>query len=71
MDNVKNDNYFVGKIKEDLAFIVKHTKDIEIEEALEVEEITVTKIVDQPKAPIIVLLISLITMMIIGLVMKV
>lgn len=32
MDNVKNDNYFVGKIKEDLAFIVKHTKDIEIEE---------------------------------------
>ena len=46
-------------------------KDIEIEEALEVEEITVTKIVDQPKAPIIVLLISLITMMIIGLVMKV
>jgi hypothetical protein len=46
-------------------------KDIEIEEALEVEEITVTKIVDQPKLPIIVLLISLITMMIIGLVMKV
>lgn len=32
MDKIKNDNYFVGKIKEDLSFIVKHTKGIEIEE---------------------------------------
>ena len=32
MDNVKNDNYYAGKIEEDLAFIVKHTKDISIEE---------------------------------------
>ena len=32
MDNTKNDNYYAGKIKADLTFIVKHTKDIEIEE---------------------------------------
>ena len=30
MDKIKNDNYCVGKIKEDLSFIVKHTKGIEI-----------------------------------------
>lgn len=28
MDNIKNDNYFVGKIREDIDFIVKHTKNI-------------------------------------------
>ena len=32
MDNMKNDSYFAGKIKEDLAFIVKHSKNIDIEE---------------------------------------
>ena len=32
MDNVKNDNFFVSKISEDLAFIVKHTRDIDKEE---------------------------------------
>lgn len=32
MDNIKNDYYYIGKIREDLAFIVKHTKDIEKEE---------------------------------------
>ena len=28
MDNVKDDNYFAGKIRKDIDFIVKHTKDI-------------------------------------------
>ncbi|MBR5732636.1 MAG: DUF86 domain-containing protein [Lachnospiraceae bacterium] len=32
MDNVKNDSFFANKISEDLAFIVKHTKDIDKEE---------------------------------------
>ena len=32
MDNIKNDNYFVGKISDDLSFIVKYTKDIDKEE---------------------------------------
>ena len=32
MDNTKNENYYIHKIKEDLAFIVKHTKDIDLEE---------------------------------------
>ena len=32
MDNIKNDDYYAGKIKEDLAFIVEHTKDVEKEE---------------------------------------
>ena len=29
MDNLKNDQYFVGKIQEDLAFIIKHMKKLE------------------------------------------
>ena len=32
MDNVKNDGYYVSKIAEDLAFIVKHTKGVDKEE---------------------------------------
>ena len=32
MDNVKNDNYHALKIRDDLAFIVKHMKDISQEE---------------------------------------
>ena len=32
MDNIKNDQYFVGKIQEDLAFIIKHMKDVDQEE---------------------------------------
>ncbi len=28
MDNVKNDLYYVDKIKSDLKFMVKHTKDL-------------------------------------------
>lgn len=32
MDNVKNDQYFVGKIQEDLIFIIKHMKDADEEE---------------------------------------
>lgn len=31
MDNIKNDIYYAGKIKEDLAFIVKHTREIDKE----------------------------------------
>lgn len=32
MDNIKNDHYHCEKIKTDLAFIVKHTRDIDMEE---------------------------------------
>lgn len=32
MDNVKNDNYYIKKIKQDLEFISKHMKDVDIEE---------------------------------------
>ena len=32
MDNVKGDVYFANKIRDDLAFIVNHTKDIDKEE---------------------------------------
>ena len=32
MDNVKNDQYFIGKIQEDLAFIIKHMTDVDQEE---------------------------------------
>ena len=32
MDNIKNDSYFESKLREDIAFIVKHTENIEIEE---------------------------------------
>lgn len=41
--------------------------DIEREEALEVEEVTITKVVDQPAVPIIVLICALSTMLVIGL----
>ncbi|MBP3900650.1 MAG: DUF86 domain-containing protein [Blautia sp.] len=32
MDNIKDDHYYVRKIKEDLTFIVKHMEKIDIEE---------------------------------------
>ena len=32
MDNVKNDNYYIQKIKQDLAFIVVHMQDVDMEE---------------------------------------
>ncbi len=32
MDNVKNDAYYVQKLKSDLEFIVTHMRDINIEE---------------------------------------
>jgi uncharacterized protein with HEPN domain len=32
MDNSKGDNYFASKLREDMAFIVKHTTDISIEQ---------------------------------------
>ena len=37
MDNVKNDNYYIEKIKTDLEFIVLHMKDVDIEELNENE----------------------------------
>ena len=30
MDNIKNDNYYLGKIKKDIAFIVIHMKDVDL-----------------------------------------
>ncbi len=32
MDNVKNDNYYLKKIHEDLEFIVLHMRNVDIEE---------------------------------------
>ena len=32
MDNVKNDNYYIQKIKQDLEFIVMHMRDVDLEE---------------------------------------
>ena len=32
MDNIKNDNYYIQKIQQDLEFIVKHMKNVDIEE---------------------------------------
>ena len=46
-------------------------RDIEREEALEVEEITVTKVNDQPKAAVIALFISVSLMLVAGLVVRV
>ncbi len=43
---------------------------IEREEALEVEEVTITKVVDQPAVPVVVLIISLCTMLVMGLVIR-
>lgn len=37
MDNIKNDHYYLEKIKTDLAFIVKHMKDIDLQELNENE----------------------------------
>lgn len=45
--------------------------DIEREEALEVEEVTITKVNDQPKIFVIILLISISVMLIIGMVMRI
>ena len=38
MDNVKNDNYYIQKIRKDLEFIVLHMQNIDMEE-LNVNEI--------------------------------
>lgn len=32
MDNIKNDEYFIARIEQDLIFIVEHMKGIELEE---------------------------------------
>jgi len=32
MDNVKNDNYYIQKIRKDLEFIVIHMRDVDLEE---------------------------------------
>jgi len=32
MDNVKTDNYYIQKVRKDLEFIVKHMRDVDIEE---------------------------------------
>ena len=32
MDNVKNDNYYIQKIKKDLEFIIIHMQDVDLEE---------------------------------------
>ncbi len=32
MDNIKNDSYYIQKIQQDLEFIVKHMKNVDIEE---------------------------------------
>ena len=37
MDNVKDDQFYIERIKKDLVFIVEHTRDIEIEELNENE----------------------------------
>lgn len=31
MDNTKNDHYYLGKIKTDIAFIVAHMKDVDVQ----------------------------------------
>lgn len=37
MDNIKNDHYYLDKIKTDLAFIVKHMKNVDLQELNENE----------------------------------
>lgn len=32
MDNVKNDHYYIEKIRTDILFIVKHMKDVDLQE---------------------------------------
>ncbi len=32
MDNTKNDNYFIDKIKRDISFVVDHMKDVDLRE---------------------------------------
>lgn len=32
MDNVKNDSYYVKRLKQDLEFVVTHMKNVDIEE---------------------------------------
>ena len=32
MDNTKNDNYFLGKIRTDIEFIIVHMKDVDLQE---------------------------------------
>ena len=32
MDNVKNDNYYLVKIRTDMAFIIDHMKDVDLRE---------------------------------------
>jgi len=37
MDNIKNDHYYLEKIKKDIAFIVIHMKDVDLQELNENE----------------------------------
>ena len=38
MDNMKNNNYYINKVKHDIEFIVIHMKNIDIEE-LDADEV--------------------------------
>ncbi len=37
MDNIKNDHYYLEKIKKDIAFIVIHMKNVDLQELNEIE----------------------------------
>lgn len=37
MDNIKNDSYYVEKMKTDLKFIIEHMKNVDLEELSENE----------------------------------
>lgn len=37
MDNIKNDNYYLDKIKTDITFIITHMKDVDLQELNENE----------------------------------
>ena len=49
MDNIKNDHYYLEKIKKDIAFIVIHMKDVDLEIVYETLKYDIPELMEQLK----------------------
>ena len=47
MDNIKNDNYYLEKIKKDIAFIVIHMKNVDLNIVYETLKYDIPELMEQ------------------------
>ena len=47
MDNTKNDNYYLGKIRTDIEFIIVHLKDVDLNIVFETLKYDIPELMEQ------------------------